>query len=345
MTCAALLLADPSPCLRLHVLRELLQRPDGDPEINELTKLMDEDPVSASLLRLQLSDGSWKETSASGGPRSERHITTSRALTTLGFVGYGPEHPAVKRGVEYLFSRQRHDGSWPLPGNWKREEPTAKGYTMIPLQTAIPLRAIAACGFATDPRAERAYEWLLSQVLEDGSWPTGKAGDVYGRVAGYRRLPHSRWGCRSNTTASLICLALHPVRKAGSAASRALDMLLTRETRERADMGFEVARIVGVEKASGFLTYHAKFDMAFVLSLCWRIGADKSDERIRELMEYVTKQQGKYGLWEYLPHLEASRWVTFDILRSLLRLDKSTEWLTTEPRTPFSPYPRRPKRY
>jgi hypothetical protein len=37
MTWAALLLADPSPCLRQLVLRELLYRPEGDPEVSELT--------------------------------------------------------------------------------------------------------------------------------------------------------------------------------------------------------------------------------------------------------------------------------------------------------------------
>jgi hypothetical protein len=45
---------------------------------------------------------------------------------------------------------------------------------MVPLQTALPLRALAMCGYATDPRAERAYAWLLAQRLEDGAWPTGK---------------------------------------------------------------------------------------------------------------------------------------------------------------------------
>lgn len=345
MTWAALLLADPSPILRLLTLRELLHRPEGDPEVSELMKLKDEDIVSKMLLRLQLDDGSWKETSVSGNARRERHIATSHALATLGFLGYDAEHAAVKRGAEYLFSKQKRDGSWPLPGNWEREEPTAKGYTMIPLQTAIPLCGIAACGLGTDPRAERAYEWLLSHALEDGSWPTGKAGDIYGRVAGYRRLPHSRWGCRSNTTASLICLALHPVRRTSSEAKRALDMLLARETRERLDLGFEVARTIGVEKSSGFFTYHARFDMSLLLSLCARVGADKSDERISELTDYIIKQQGMYGLWEYLPHPEASRWVTFDILRSLGQLDKSTDWLTMEPRTPFSAYPKRPRRY
>jgi hypothetical protein len=44
---------------------------------------------------------------------------------------------------------------------------------MMPLQTALPLRELAACGYAADPRSELAYDWLLAQRLEDGAWPTG----------------------------------------------------------------------------------------------------------------------------------------------------------------------------
>ena len=114
------------------------------------------------------------------------------------------------------------------------------GYTMVPLQTALPLRALAACGYAADPRAERAYEWLLAQRLPDGAWPTGIAAGNYGRVAGYRRLPHSAWGCRSDTTGALICLALHPQRRRDEPARRGLDLLLGCEMREQHTLGFEV---------------------------------------------------------------------------------------------------------
>ena len=37
---------------------------------------------------------------------------------------------------------------------------------------------------------------LLERRLDDGAWPTGLASGVFGRVAGYRRIAHSRWGCR-----------------------------------------------------------------------------------------------------------------------------------------------------
>jgi hypothetical protein len=101
----------------------------------------------------------------------------------------------------------------------------------------------------------------------------------------------------------------------------------------------------GVGAARGFLTYFARFDVAQILDLCWRIGAGREDPRVDDLVSFVEEQQGPYGLWEYGPSPQASRWVSFSVLRSLSRLDQAGGWLGIEPRTPFRPYPRRVKRY
>lgn len=344
MTWAPFLLADPSPCLRILVLRELLHRTDSDPEVREMEGLCETDPLVANLVRLQAPDGSWKGDGLAGFVDGNKIQKTSQSLMRLGYIGFGPEYTAVQWGAAYLFSQQREDGAWELPR--RRQEPEgSEGYSVIPLQTAIPLRGLAMCGFASDPRAERAYDWLLAQRLQDGAWPTGIASGTLGRVAGYRRLAHSRWGCRSNTTGALSCLALHPERRTSQEARRALDLLLGRETRETHTLGFEVARMIGVEPSRGFLTYYARFDLAQVLDLCWRVGATLDDDRIAEIVEFVQRLQEPYGIWEYAPRLQASRWVTFDILRSLTRLDETGDWLSLEPRTPFQPYPKREKRY
>ncbi len=347
MTWIALLLADPSPCLRTLVLHDLLRRPDDDPEVRELAGPREADPIVADLLALQQADGAWGKAEQLGLAYRDAIRSTAQALLRLGYLGAGPEHPAVSRGAAFLFSQQRADGSWPLPGSDDDGE-GREGYSIVSLQTSLPLRALAACGYATDPRAERAYDWLLAQRLPDGAWPTGIASGHFGGVAGYRRLAHSRWGCRSNTTGALASLALHPTRRSGEEARRALDLLLGRETREAFVLGFEVARTIGVESAHGFMTSFARFDAAQVLDLCWRIGASADDPRVAGLAAFVAGLQGRYGLWEYAGRPQASRWVTFDVLRSLSRLGGSTEaaeWISLEPRTPFQPYPRRLKRY
>ena len=58
---AALLLADPSPCLRWLALRDLFGRPTDDPELQELAMAREHDSLLADLVAMQAPDGSWKE--------------------------------------------------------------------------------------------------------------------------------------------------------------------------------------------------------------------------------------------------------------------------------------------
>jgi len=344
MTWAPLLLADPSPCLRLLVLRELLGRPKEDEEIQELAELQKEDPLYMDLSRLQEVDGSWSARAVYGSSPGGGIKPTAQALMRLGYLGFGSGDPVVSRGADFLFSLQEEDGSWPME-SYGMDDETGEGYSMIPLQTSIPLKALALCGYSEDPRAENAYEWLMRQRLPDGAWPTGISSGNYGRVAGYRRIAHSLWGCRSNTTGALSCLALHPKRRNDPEPRRALDLLLGRETRERHALGFEVARKIGAETARGFLTYYARYDSAQVLDLCWRVGATREDKRVEDLVGFVLGEQGQYGLWEYTARPQISRWVTFDVLRSLSRLDDEGDWFSLEPRTPFRAYHKRTERF
>lgn len=314
---AALLLTDRSPSLRLRVLRELLERDGDDFEVRELEELRLQDPLLLSLLAGQSENGAW---SAQSGYSSRGEMPgTAQALLRLDALGLDKALPAVRRGAEYLFAQQNEDGSWP-PVRVREQGDQYSSYDTIPLQTAMPLRGLAAVGYATDARAERAYQWLLDQRLEDGSWPTGTASGVFGRVADYRRLSFSRWGCRSNTTGALICLAYHPERRRSSEAQLALDHLLSSQSHQRHDLGFEVARTLGAEKASGLFTYFARFDMALLLDLSWRVGASPKGEQLASLVKHVRSLQGDLGLWEYLPKPQMSRWLTFDLLRSFSRL-------------------------
>ncbi len=338
MTWLPLLLADPSPCLRWLVLRDLFHRPAHDPELKELAPQRESDPIAAELLALQRDDGSWQA-------GSEPIRTTAFALARLGYLGFDGTHPSIARAAEFLFDKQLRDGSWPLgkfdaKEDGDREFSGKEHYSMIPLQTAFPLRALAACGYERDPRAERAYEWLLARRLPDGAWPTGISAGVYGGVGGYRRLAHSRWGCRANTTGALICLALHRERRMSESARRAIDHLLGRETRDAHAVGYEVARLAGAEAPRGFLTYFARFDLALILDLCARVEISKEDPRVADLMSYLLSLRGKYGLWEYSHRPQVSRWLTFDLMRSMACLDKKSGWIGQEPRTPFRPYPK-----
>jgi hypothetical protein len=342
-----LLLADPSPSLRLLVLRELLSRGESDDEVRELKQLREKDPWALRFLALQNKNGSFRRGEDVASRQGSIRIT-AQALAGLGYMGLGPDHPAVKKGAEYLFSRQLDDGSWPLGIEDELMDADQKEnikYHRSPLQTALPLIGLARAGYATDPRSERAYDWLEKNSLPEGGWPAGMHNDDYIAAAGYRRLAHSKFGCRTNTTAAVGALAYHPGRSHNEIARKGLDLLLAHEYHHAHTLGFEVARMIGAVPVRGFATLYKRYDVGQMLDLSWRMGAGMSDDRIAEQVKFVRGLQGPYGLWEFHSNPEASRWITFDLLRSLSRLDRETDWISLEPRTPFQAYPKKIKRY
>jgi squalene-hopene/tetraprenyl-beta-curcumene cyclase len=86
---------------------------------------------------------------------------TGRVLEALcASAGLGPDHPAVRRGVEFLFRSQEQDGSW--YGRW--------GVDYI-YGTFLALRGLRAAGVSDRETAVlRAGEWLRSIQNADGGW-------------------------------------------------------------------------------------------------------------------------------------------------------------------------------
>jgi squalene-hopene/tetraprenyl-beta-curcumene cyclase len=85
---------------------------------------------------------------------------TGRVLEALCACGVKRDHPAVRRGVEYLKRAQEADGSW--AGRW--------GVNYI-YGTFLALRGLEAAG-ESDREAYilRAGEWLRSIQNADGGW-------------------------------------------------------------------------------------------------------------------------------------------------------------------------------
>ena len=121
---------------------------------------------------------------------------TGRVLEALAANGVEREHPAVRRGVQWLVRNQEADGSW--YGRW--------GVAYI-YGTCFALRGLAAAG-ESDREAHilRAGEWLRSIQNADGGW--GESCASYDRgefVAGGQHPfadglghsgPHRRRRCR-----------------------------------------------------------------------------------------------------------------------------------------------------
>lgn len=90
---------------------------------------------------------------------------TGRVLEALCRSKLPPDHPAIQRGVHYLTTHQKPDGSW--YGRW--------GVNYI-YGTFLALRGLGAAGAGITPAMEKAVGWLRSVQNEDGGWGESCAG-------------------------------------------------------------------------------------------------------------------------------------------------------------------------
>jgi squalene-hopene/tetraprenyl-beta-curcumene cyclase len=85
---------------------------------------------------------------------------SARCIGMLAQLGYGREHPAVARGIEYLLREQEPDGSW--YGRW--------GVNYV-YGTWSVLSALNAVGEdPQSPAIRRAVSWLKACQQPDGGW-------------------------------------------------------------------------------------------------------------------------------------------------------------------------------
>jgi len=85
---------------------------------------------------------------------------TARCIGMLAQLGYGPDHPVVRRGVDFIKSEQEPDGSW--YGRW--------GVNYV-YGTWSALCGLNLAGEdPSSPAVRKAVDWLVSRQLPDGGW-------------------------------------------------------------------------------------------------------------------------------------------------------------------------------
>ncbi len=126
---------------------------------------------------------------------------SARCVGMLLQLGYGRDHPAVARGLEFLRREQEVDGSW--YGRW--------GTNYIYGVWSVLSAFNAAGDDITAPHVRKAVEWLKSRQREDGGW--GEDGASYWQ---------SRRGEDKGSTASQTAWALLALMAAGEVGSDAV---------------------------------------------------------------------------------------------------------------------------
>jgi squalene-hopene/tetraprenyl-beta-curcumene cyclase len=118
------------------------------------------------LVKAQRTDGSW------WGRWGVNYIYgTWSALAGLNGAGLSPDHPAMKKGADWLIAIQNPDGGW--GENCDSYKLDYKGYEPAPStasQTAWALLGLMAAGQVDHPSVARGLSWLFARQKENGLW-------------------------------------------------------------------------------------------------------------------------------------------------------------------------------
>ncbi len=114
-------------------------------------------------------------------------------VAALNAIGLPADHPAMKKAVAWLESKQRADGGWGESGDsyWE-EKPRGEGPVSTASQTAWAVLALMAAGEVDSAVTQRGIKFIAETQSEHGLWDEAEYTAVgfprvfYLRYHGYR---------------------------------------------------------------------------------------------------------------------------------------------------------------
>ncbi|MBN1965302.1 MAG: adenosine deaminase, partial [Anaerolineae bacterium] len=306
------LLNSPNPAVVYFTRWDLCDEPVGP-----VTQLWTLPPVG-KLLRRQADNGAWPYKGPDTTIRSQEdydQIETFRALGLL-VTKYGltREHDAIRRGAEFLFSRQHVDGDF--RGIYGRQT--------TPNYTGAILAQLIHAGYGDDPRVARAFDWLLAMRQDAGGWalPFQTRGMRLDRATLHappaepdRTQPNSQLA----TDAALRAFAAYPAYRTHEAAQHAGACL--------ADRLFKRGEYPGRQDEDYWFKFHYPFwftDLLSALDTLTILGFTPEHRAIEDALDWFIMQQRPDGQWDLKllaagGDKEQPRWLALAICRVLKR--------------------------
>jgi hypothetical protein len=309
--------------VRYFALRDLLDRPEGDPDVQVArAAIMATGPVPA-ILDAQYPEGYWVKP---GGGYSPKYRSTVWQVIFLAELGADPADERVRRGCEYLLSHSiAANGAFSA-----RQKPVPSG--CIPCLNGNLLHALLCLGYADyeneDERVGAALDWLARAVTGEGGFRYLKSG-----TSGPDFACSANGGqpCAWGANKAMRALLAVPSPRRTPAVERALEagaaFLLSRDPAV-ADYPF-TGRVSSTWFKLGFpLTYWS--DVLETAGVLADLGYG-DDPRLADALQFVLSKQDDEGRWKLENGLsgkmwvdieekrEPSKWVTLRALRVLKR--------------------------
>lgn len=320
------LLDDANPAVRHQALRDLLDRPDDDPEsVAALAEAMRADPI-ASILAAQDPAGWWEKP---GPGYSPKYRGTVWQVIFLDQLGADPAHPQVRAACAYVLEHaQPSTGGFAAAGVAGGPPPPSR---VIHCLTGNLLRALIGFGLLDDERVGHAVAWETAAITGAGDPPF----NAITPGPGFRCGANDGLPCAWGATKALCGLArIPPARRTPDieqAIAASVEFLLSRDPAV-ADypMGFGNTRPSGSWFRPGFPSGYVA-DVLQVLEALAAAGV-RRDARLDHALDWLLAQQDERGRWAdryaYVGKMtididrpdEPSAWVTLRACRALKAL-------------------------
>ena len=326
-------LLDPSaPAVRHLALRDLLDRPAGDPDVVEARRAaMGADPIAA-ILAAQRPEGFWEKP---GAGYATKYRGTVWQLMFLDQLGADPADERVQRACDYVLGHSlAATGGFGASGQLDRPPPPS---AVLHCLNGNLLRAVIGFGRLDDDRVRRAIEWQARAILGEGVerwYASGTSGPGFACAAN-EGLPCG-WGAAK----AVLGLARIPGERRSPLVHRAIEagvaFLLGRDPAV-ADypMGWCNLRPSSSWFKLGFPSGYVT-DVLQVLEALSELGSAR-DARLAGARAWLLAKQDDRGRWrnqyayngktwvDFERQGEPSRWVTLRACRVLRRMEPATD--------------------
>ncbi|MGC9529919.1 MAG: hypothetical protein ACP5G2_04785 [Candidatus Bipolaricaulaceae bacterium] len=300
------LLEPASPSVRYWTLRELLGKPEDDPQVRAARQAIRESPLMRRIFARQGPQGHWGDPDS---PYLPKYKSTYWTVMLLARLGLTREDDRLSRAVEHLFAFQQVDGGFAELGavgarrkyarlaanrEARGKQPPDEAHFVADLVhqmttsclTGNVVAALLRLGYGDDRRLWRAVDWLVAVQNADGGWlcPYWKA------------HIRDRHGCFFGTICALEALAEIPPDQRSPAQERAATRgaeFLLRHRLYRAD--HHGLRVINPDWLRLGFPWFYRYDVLRGLWVLTRLGYD--DPRMADARQEVRRRRTPGGKW------------------------------------------------
>ena len=312
------LLEEGNPAVRHLALRELLDRPAGDPEVvRARDAAMRSDPIAA-ILAAQEPEGYWVKPGPGYAPKYRGTVWQVIFLDQLGADGVDPR---VRAACAYLLAHsQAESGGFAASGSHLLAPPPPSA--VIHCLNGNLLRALIGFGWLDDPRVQRAIDWQACAITGEGDlhfYRSGTSGPGF-CCAANDHLP-----CAWGAIKALRGLARIPADRRSPQVERAIGagaaFLLSHDP-AIADYpaGWGNTRPNGSWFKPGFPSGYVA-DVLQNLEVLCELGF-AGDPRLRPALAWLLAKRDEHGRWENKYAYNDKTWVDFE------RQGQPSKWVT-----------------